>query len=672
MATLDPSTLNWTPDLAINGIPFLRGQSSDNPMIRQTAESRTQQIDTSKEPGEQSLQDWWLRSQSSFDRGAGIDYLNISDDELFKFRYRDSENVDTITTPGATVLQNATQLFKSTSGQNLKVIGLSNDSTPFLYSDGALLYAANATYSGAGGYGAITTTSIAYNSRDTAATILDWDTDGSRYFVVNATGVYSGATPNGGGTIIFNWSSITTNSPGTVTRATIKWVKDRLIVVANNFIYQVAVASGATPTLIQKMQNTNWTCTSIFNLPKSIGFAGYISGKQGGFWTATLTNNAAGDSTVGPLAAAGELPFTEVPLSAAAYMGVYLIIGTNRGFRIGNIQTDSGGDSLKIGPATTTAQSVYAVAAKGDFAYTGGMVGAWSDSTTGINNVGKPGLYKVALSRTSDSTESTFPYQKDAIAPISTSGTYVVSSVSFGSTADDVIFAVKGVGIYYQRRELRVIAGMLETSRIRYDTTEQKIFQYLKSANDLTNYSSGSGNTPPNIAIQYNTDTNPTFKALTNYDTNTSSSLRIDASDAEPHIWLAYRFVLTPGTRVTQPTGSTITPVFRGYTLQAQPSLVKQWNIQEVLLMSQVEEDVYGKEVIRGTYDRRTAIETFERKHAVVTYQDFGTGETRYVQIDSTRFVSPEVGSGPSRVEPNGLLIVTLKTVDAPFARAVS
>jgi hypothetical protein len=48
-------------DVAIGGIPFLLKVTPDTPLVRQTAPFRKEQLDTSAEPGEQTLTGWWLR-----------------------------------------------------------------------------------------------------------------------------------------------------------------------------------------------------------------------------------------------------------------------------------------------------------------------------------------------------------------------------------------------------------------------------------------------------------------------------------------------------------------------------------------------------------------------------------------------------------------------------------
>jgi hypothetical protein len=78
-------------DIAINGLPFFLNAGDDSPYRRVTAQYRKQQIDQSREPGEQTLTGWWLRSQSSFHFGQGIKYFEPVQDESLRFQYTKSK-----------------------------------------------------------------------------------------------------------------------------------------------------------------------------------------------------------------------------------------------------------------------------------------------------------------------------------------------------------------------------------------------------------------------------------------------------------------------------------------------------------------------------------------------------------------------------------------------------
>jgi hypothetical protein len=85
---------NEAYDIAINGLPFFLNSGDDTPYRRVTAQYRKQQIDQTREPGEQTLTGWWLRSQSSFHFGQGIKYFEPAQDESLRFQYTESKGVN--------------------------------------------------------------------------------------------------------------------------------------------------------------------------------------------------------------------------------------------------------------------------------------------------------------------------------------------------------------------------------------------------------------------------------------------------------------------------------------------------------------------------------------------------------------------------------------------------
>ncbi len=92
-------------DVALSGLPFFVGASDEIPYRRVTAQYRKQQIDQSREPGEQTLTGWWLRSQSSFHYGQGIKFFEPIQDESLRFQYTESKGIDIWTKGQATLLK---------------------------------------------------------------------------------------------------------------------------------------------------------------------------------------------------------------------------------------------------------------------------------------------------------------------------------------------------------------------------------------------------------------------------------------------------------------------------------------------------------------------------------------------------------------------------------------
>ena len=113
-------------DVSIGGQPFFIAASDDNPYRRVTAQYRKQQIDQSREPGEQTLTGWWLRSQSSFHYGQGIKFFEPIQDESLRFQYTESKGIDVWTKGQATLL-------KSSDSQHVVTGGIRTDGRPWQY-----------------------------------------------------------------------------------------------------------------------------------------------------------------------------------------------------------------------------------------------------------------------------------------------------------------------------------------------------------------------------------------------------------------------------------------------------------------------------------------------------------------------------------------------------------
>ena len=113
-------------DVAIAGLPFFLLNSDDSPYRRVTAQYRKQQIDQSREPGEQTLTGWWLRSQSSFHYGQGIKFFEPIQDESLRFQYTESKGINVWTKGQATLL-------KSCDSQHVVTGGIQANGRPWQY-----------------------------------------------------------------------------------------------------------------------------------------------------------------------------------------------------------------------------------------------------------------------------------------------------------------------------------------------------------------------------------------------------------------------------------------------------------------------------------------------------------------------------------------------------------
>jgi hypothetical protein len=128
-------------DVAIGGLPFFLLNSDDSPYRRVTAQYRKQQIDQSREPGEQTLTGWWLRSQSSFHYGQGIKFFEPIQDESLRFQYTESKGIDVWTKGQATLLN-------SCVSQHTVTGGIQTNGRPWQYARSIQWDKSNITYNG--------------------------------------------------------------------------------------------------------------------------------------------------------------------------------------------------------------------------------------------------------------------------------------------------------------------------------------------------------------------------------------------------------------------------------------------------------------------------------------------------------------------------------------------
>jgi hypothetical protein len=99
-------------DVAFSALPFFLAASDEQPYRRVTAQYRKQQIDQTREPGEQTLTGWWVRSQSSFHLGAGIKYFEPIQEESLRFQYTESKGIDVWTRGQATLLNDTASFYQ--------------------------------------------------------------------------------------------------------------------------------------------------------------------------------------------------------------------------------------------------------------------------------------------------------------------------------------------------------------------------------------------------------------------------------------------------------------------------------------------------------------------------------------------------------------------------------
>jgi hypothetical protein len=706
-----------TYDCAIGGLPFFFAVNDKYPYKRETAQYRKQQIDQQKEPGEQTLTGWWLRSQSSFHYGAGIRYEEPVEGDTVNLRFNKSAGVEVFNLGRVDLLPDTEQLYSST-GTGMIVKGGNDGTNDFaLIADGSTLTKViqgsspvTVTWGGSG-------------------TILDLALDGTNYYVANATGIYEGPlTLSSNGTSVFTHP---TSATGTVTRVKMNWVKQRLIAGVNNYLFEitpitsfnvantqlgaytqngmsytenvaiigttavhnftigslVTVASVGSPyngtwqvidvpsptsvalnivstvvafnptasgTIVLASNNTTpiyahtnpaWKWTGICEGPNAIYVSGYNSDSSSVYRLSLDTTGAV--PLLNKALTAADMPKGEIILALGAYVGKYMVFGTNKGIRIGTIDTSGFVSSgyVTYGPFTVITQGydpssgayltpsgtdgyVYDLAFNDRYVYC--TVSNYIDNGDGTYS---SGLIKLDLGK--EVATNQVAWATNLRSPL-VSGAYLTATATsaavYGKTSR-LMFAVNGHGVYIQTDLTNshssgalCSSGYIQTGQIRYLTLEDKHFKYIKAR--LTNPITGNikvSSIDPTGAINDLLLITPDFDITQDIATGLENPLES----------AGFRFTLYPTSNTLSAT------TFNGYQLKVVPAVAREREIGIPVLMFDYDLDRYNMGV---GYDGRAkdtlfALEAIESVGDVIILQDFTSGETVQGVIESLSFV---------------------------------
>lgn len=490
-------------DVALGGQPFLLGTSDQRPYVREVQDINKQKFDNFSEPGEYSMQEWWLRSQSDWSGGEGVLYQDPDVDQRFNIKYRLSKGINVwkqgeiSLLPAPVVTQDAV----ITGGFR----GLARGYFGGFQSLPAAWFAVEGKlYSYDVETGVIT--NILYSGADPEATITGLTSFGNRYYVANTTGIYTGIS-DGAGTKIWNTGGSTV----------IEWVKGRLMAGIGNDVYELVGTGPALPTPKFSHLDTSWLWTSIAEGPTAIYFAGGDYPDNAIYKFVLETDGAVPTLTSGGTVAALMPPGEEIN-TIYCYLGTFMGIATNRGFRVGVL--DSAGD-ISYGPLLWEKSSKWIL---GDdrFFYVGVTGGIDLDpdnpdppSTTfpgvGINDpLICDGVYRVDLGQELQSSEGAslrYAYSTDrflhapeevldpdegnqemtALTQIGDRFLFAMYRGGIGQDdghvalwptdreEEEEVFTPISLGGSYEKEP----SGYLQTGRVRFNTQEAKMFRFF-------------------------------------------------------------------------------------------------------------------------------------------------------------------------------------------------
>lgn len=614
---------DYTFDYALGGIPFLSATRDQFPYTEGMAEIRKQQFDSFAEPGEQSLYGWWLRSQSNFTAGAGIVYQDPDNDNQFNYRFADSLGVDPWTNGQLSLLrQPVAKVTGITSSINFAK-GFVDPSgvDAFWYVEGNNLFKETDS----------THTSITVA---TAGTPLGFTSFGTRYFFQLTDGVWSNTNTT---------AAVKMYSPpaGTMTSGTASFVKDRIGIAFNNSIYFAPIVLTGLPAALPAAAYThtdpNWVWTSITEGPSAIYAAGHNATTSSIFKFTVDTGTGSGATITQTITAV--TPTGEIIRDIYAYLGSFMGIATNKGFRVAEF--DQNGD-VQYGPLL--------------FTPTGGcqsIVGFDRFMWVGSNQAhdGSSGLFRVDLGNVIQEQTTRairYAYARDIYGLNDV--TDAIGVTMYGAS-NRLVFITRQDTVYIQSATVLYPDGYLKTGRIRFNTEEPKLYKFvslrtpipLQGEVQFTLLDQGGGTTP---YITYG----PSFSPMTG-DIGTPTP-------PGPQNWIALQFTLRRGTDTTK--GG----VLNGWQVKALPGSIRQRIINHTFLLFDEESDRAGQRMGYDGYSRQR-LEDFKslaRAGDVVSFQELQDDISSLVVIDDWKY-SQMAPPGPNDGTLGGYLSVTMRTV---------
>ena len=635
---------NISYDFAIGGMPFISAVTDNNEYIRETAPFRKDQFDNGQEPGEQSLTGWWLRSQMSFHGGAGINFYDpLTNDESGHYRFNDSKGVNVWTKGEVTMLKDCAVGHITTGAirsnkrpfQSLRSIEWTTSGTTFA---GGLLWdeydvdkikvddPSNPVHF------------IDYNAGTDAPVFAICDDGTYAYWITNTATKKTVYKKPLNGSAADNSDRVTMfDEVGLVTNATMEYVKDRIVMCADNKVYEFATSATLMPTVIYPHPTTTHVYSSITASGPAIYIAGY-NGIQSTIQKFTLSTAGAMPALTSAITAA-ELPVGEIVHKIYYYLG-YIIIGTDKGIRVGLVSDQDG--SITYGPLIVeTSQPCYDFAARDHYVW----------CATGV--AGEPGVIRIDLSNELETLR--FAYANDLYVPGVTG--FKTTACAFADSTNRLMFATANNGatdgnIYVESLNTLCQDGYLTTGNIRFGTLEPKNFKRLVGRGDfskgmLTLSSVDNSVTP---AVEYDHIT---------YDSVVGSIEVATSQPSRAAEYLAYKFVFRRDVTDTS-TG----PLFKGYQAKATIATPRQRLIQFPVYCYDVETDRNGVQV--GYEDRAQErllqLESVEDPGDIILWQDLNTRELRQVQIEKIRFTKATPPSGRFSGS-GGIIEIVVRTV---------
>ena len=693
-------------DVAFGGLPFFLTTSDENAYRRVTAQYRKQQIDMSREPGEQTITGWWLRSQSTFHLGQGVKFFEPAQDESLRYQYTYSKGMNIWEKGQATLLKDVDS-YHYTEGNlqaNKRPFQITRSIRPSwtvtnkaLTSNVATLTIGShkltvgstinvdnidSTFNGTFVLTAVAATTISYaltanNVTSVASTgsvtqdaILLWDKYdvdkidiGGKltHFLDYTAGVDEPVYSICDDGIYAYW--ITNRTQGGASKIHVykkelagdSTTADTLMFFANGITATNAVIEYTKERLVLAVNNSVYEfATSATSLPTAV-----YSHPNASFTYSSITSSGAAIYLAGfngiqstiqkfTLNTSGSMPTLTSAITAAELpvgevaYKIYYYLGYMA------IGTSLG---LRIAEVSVTDGSIAYGPLLFDTTQPVYDVAGYNQylwASTGVD--GNPGLTRVNLGQ-QVGTNLVFAYAWDLYDPNTTG--FITTSCSFVGNTDRLAFCTANNGVangknYIETDTRLTPTGTMRTGYVRYNTLESKIFKFLQPRYESTN---------GGLTI-YSIDAYNNEYAIGTFAQGADVTQIGIPYPATPQQYLGFKFVMNRSTD-----DSSKGPLFTGYQLRVLPSVPRQRLIQYPIELYDHEMDKFNNPsgYENSAYDRLMNMQALENLGDLIKVEDFRTGESYLGLIEEMDFIN-RTPSDKRYSGYGGLLLVTIRT----------
>jgi hypothetical protein len=333
-----------------------------------------------------------------------------------------------------------------------------------------------------------------------------------------------------------------------------------------------------------------------------------------------------------------EFPPGEIVYDIYYYLG-YMLIGTNKGVRVGIVNDQDG--SISYGPLIVeTSQPCYDFAARDRFVW----------CATGIGSL-DAGLIRIDLSTSVEGESLRFAYANDLQYTQTTE--HQTTGVAFFGTSNNLAFCTTynstNGHVYRELPSVKKSSGYLTTGAIRYGTLEPKNYKFIRGRGIFANGAM-------DIAT---VDSNNNTYAVITYNSSIGTPEAATNSPEGPQEFISYKFTLSRSASNTS-----LGPTFKGFQAKSLPATKRQRLIQFPVWCYDVETDRYN--VLAGyegrAWERIQKLEDIEAAGDIINVQDFTTGERVQALVEKVSFTRKTPPS--ARYDGfGGLLTITVRTV---------